>query len=236
MSPSIWYYTLLLSETSSRLFEGFRDTLIEIEEGGFPSGAFLKVPHPVEPIRMEHQRKEFYVTLDRSFAHFYDQDPLKLVLVGANGSPSIFRSVSAHEEDILGSIEGSYDATSVHDLGRIVWPVVKEALAGARDNALHELHEAVRARKVASGLDDVWRSVEAGRGGRLLVEEDYHVRGSIARFHPSLVICEEVDVRDVLDDVVDVLIERVLEKEGTVVFLDGGSLTSHQRMVLLLRD
>jgi len=236
MHPSIHYYVLSLGAKSNKLFEGFRDTLIEIENGGSPLDPTANPSYPAEPTERQKLLREFYKKVDQFFAIFYNQDPLGLVLVGKKMNQSIFRSVSAHDKDIFGGLEGNYEATSTHDLGQIVWPIVREALSGNRERALRELDEAVCAQKVVSGLDQVWRMANSVKGSTLLVEEDFHKKGTIVKTDQSWMILEQVDIREVFDDVVDCVIEKVLETGGTVIFLDSGSLAAHQRIALILRD
>jgi hypothetical protein len=232
MYYSIHYYVLLLGKTSNKLFEGFRDTLIEIKSDCFP----VDTPTiTAKPKQQEKLLKEFYRDVDQFFAAFYNQDPLCLVLVGETMNRSIFRSVSVHNKDIIGGLEGNYEATSVHDLGQIVWPIVREALSGNRERALRELDEAVKTQKVVSGLDQVWRLANSETGSALLVEEDYHKKGSIVKTAQSWTIVEQVDIREVLDDVVDKVIEKVLKMGGTVVFLENGSLAANNRIALIPR-
>jgi len=66
-----------------------------------------------------------------------------------------------------------------------------------------------------------------------LVEEDYRVKGSIDKTDRSIMPSERIDIRDVFDDVVDVIIEKVLETGGKVTFMDGGSLKNHRRIALI---
>ncbi len=236
MHPSIHYYVISLGGKSNKLFEGFRDTLIEIENGGFPLDPTTNLPYPAEQSQREKLLRKLYKRVDQFFAIFYNQDPLGLVLAGEKLNQSIFRSVTAHNKDIFGGLEGNYEATSAHDLGQIVWPIVREALSGNRERALRELDEAVSAQKVASGLDQVWCLANSVKGSTLLVEDDYRLKGSIVKTDQSWMILEQVDIREVLDDVVDRVIEKVLETGGIVIFLDSGSLAAHQRIALILRD
>ena len=233
MHFSIHYYILLLSEKSSKFFEGFRDTLIEITNGGFPSESLVYSLTPVEPTQIEIRLKELYKEVNQLFVKFYNQDPLGLVLVGEKKNQSIFKSISAHEKEIIREIEGNYDTTSLHDLGQIVWSKVKESLAGTHEKAFQELKAAVSAQKVASGLEEVWQTANSVRETILLVEEDYHVKGSIVKTDHSWIILEQVDLREVFDDVVDRVIEKVLEMYGTVIFLNSGSLAEHHRIALI---
>ena len=233
MQLSIHFYVLSLSERTSRLYEGFRDTLIDIQDTDLPfeasssGGELLKQPSKADMLR------EFLCKTDRHFAHYFAQDPLRLVVIGERECLSIFESVTIHREALIGEVEGDYSGTSSRDLGRIVWPVVKQALAGANDHAIHELEEAADAKKIIMGFDAVGRSVESDAVSSLFVEEDYHVKGSIRKTEDALVLSPEVDVMEVIDDAVDVIIERVLEKGGDVVFLDSGSMIKFQRIALM---
>jgi hypothetical protein len=70
----------------------------------------------------------------------------------------------------------------------------------------------------------------------LLVEEDYHMRGSIAGPEDAPVLSPEVDVRDVIDDAVDAVIEKVLLTGGNVIFTPGGYLVDLKRIALMLPE
>lgn len=236
MQLSIHYYVLSLGEKSCKLYEGFRDTLIEIENSGFPLGVPTNLSFSAKPIQREKPLREFYEKADQLFATFYNQDPLYLVLVGETRNQSIFRLVSAHKKDIVGELKSNYENTSTHDLGQIVWPLLREALSGNRERALQDLDEAVNVKKVVSGLEKVWQMSNSSEGSTLLVEEDYRMKGSLVKTDHSWLILEQVDIRELFDDVVDRIIEKVLKMCGTVIFLDSGSLAAHQRIALILHD
>ncbi|HMB71392.1 MAG TPA: hypothetical protein VKU85_18940, partial [bacterium] len=90
--------------------------------------------------------------------------------------------------------------------------------------------------RIAAGLDDVVRAADRDARGTLLVEDDYHLRGSVRKTNGPSMVTPDVDVRDSIDDAVDAVIERVLGSEGHVVFLPTGTLGDGERIVLLHRD
>ena len=233
MHFSVHYYVLLLNEKSNKLFEGFRDTLIEIANGGFPSEALVFPPASVESAQIENHLKKLYTEVNHLFVKFYGQDPLGLVLVGEKKNQSIFKSISTHAKQIIREVEGNYNTTSLHDLGQIVWSNVKESLAGTHEKAFQELGAAVSAKKVVSGVEEVWKMAISGSGTILLVEEDYHVKGSLVRIGRSWIISKQVDLREVFDDVVDKVIEKVLEMGGIVIFMENGELAEHRQIALI---
>ena len=227
------YYVLSLSERTSRLYEAFRDTLIDILNKGFPIDSSARLSGAVDPAARSDELREVIRTADRHFDHYLKQDPLRLIVVGEKECLSVFEAVTTHRNVLIGSVEGDFAATSPHNLGKIVWPIVKDAMAGTNTKAMLALKTAESSQAVASGIEAVGHKVRAGSGGTLFVEEDYHVKGGIRETDDSLIGAEDLDIRETIDDAVDAIIEKVLEKDGHIVFLGSGSLTRFQRIALV---
>jgi hypothetical protein len=233
MKLTTHYYVLVLSEQTSRLYEAFRDTLIDIRNKGFPIASPAVGPGPADPAPINGRLLEFIRTADRHFDHYLRQDPLRLVVVGEKKLLSIFDSVTAHRDVLLGSVEGDFAAASPHDLGKLVWPIVKEIMAGTHGRTMHDLEAAESSRNVASGIDAVAHLAGSGTGDTLFVEEGYHMKGGIRETDHSLIKAEDLDIQESVDDAVDAIIEKVLEKGGSVVFLASGSLARLRRIALV---
>lgn len=237
------YWVLALSEQPTRLFEGSRETLIEINEEGFPmehggAGGASNLPggHGVSrSAYRDENHRQFFRSVDNTFANFHRDDPLPLAVVGVERYQSFFNEVSAHTEHIVARITGSHDRTSAYELGQLVWPHVKEGLAEQRRKVLDELGAAVGAQRSASGLGEAWRFAQEGRVSLLLVEEGYHqpARVDDSGFHLTQV--DDKTPLDVLDDAVDDLVEMVLDRGGRVVFVDPPQLEKHQKVAAVLR-
>jgi hypothetical protein len=230
---STHYYVISLSEQLNALFEAFRDTIIDIRNGGFP----VKVPPQTlgagSSSDREERLREVFRIVDQLFGDCYRHDPLGLIVAGEKKMLDIFNSVTAHEDIIIGYIEGDYSATSLHDLGKIAWPIIREAISGLLDETMHDVEIATKAGRTVCGLAAVSQLEIAGVKATLVVEDDYHMRGSIHRTAQSLEISQDVDVMEELDDAVDAVIEKVLESGGNVVFAPSGSLDKLERIVLL---
>mgnify|MGYP001100845428 CR=1 FL=1 len=68
-------------------------------------------------------------------------------------------------------------------------------------------------------------------------ESDKRIRAMISLAESELPITpEELDIREVIDDTVDAIIEKVLGKGGKVIFLGSGSLTKLRRIALVTAD
>jgi hypothetical protein len=96
-------------------------------------------------------------------------------------------------------------------------------MASPDEEVAREMNKGTFTHNVAVGIDAVGDAVDSGAGATLLVEDNYHVkpRGGLALF-------------DDCDNVVDVVVDKVLAIGGNVIFVEDGSLCKVQRMALIL--
>lgn len=233
------YFTLALSASKARLFESYRDRLVEVHLNGFPMNSDLPL-YEYNPSDMSREKekklKEFFNRVDKAFQEFYKIENLPLVLVGVQKNLGYFREVADHKNLVIATVEGNYDDVPVHEIGRHVWPLVKEHMNILRNGVLEDLNDAVSAQKYVSGLGEIWRMADEGRMRMLIVEEDFR---QMALLNPdnSLKFAEGTAFQSegFIDDVVDEVAEKVIEKGGRVVFVDNGVLKHHQRIAAVLR-
>jgi hypothetical protein len=228
---STHYYVLSLSSKRNALFEAFRDSLIDVENQGFP----VSGPAGGQEAMGHEERCALSHTVDETFGRYYTREPLRLVVVGSPEMQIAFASVTTHGTAVIGRIEGNHAATSARDLGQIVWPVVKVAMSGLVDRALSDLEDCIGRGRIAAGLEAVARAADQVPQATLLVEDDFHLRGSVRGTDGPLVVTSDVDIRESIDDAVDAVIERVLGAAGHVVFMPSGTLLDRGRIVLLQR-
>lgn len=243
MNRSPRYWVLVLSEKPTRLFEGARDTLVEITDYGFPmvhSGPGGEAALPggfgvrKSAYRDEYSRK-FFREVDAAFDEVAKDDPLPLLVVGVDRHISFFNEVTSHGSLIAGAALGNYDHLSAHDLGKLLWPLVLEKMEERRQELLGELDAAVGAQRSASTLGEAWLQAQMGRVATLLAEEDYHQPARVSENGLVLTLVDEVGGAGVLDDAVDDLVELVLQKGGQAFFFGNGALASHGRVAAILR-
>ena len=218
---STHYYVLSLSERTSRLYEAFRDTLIDIENTWFPMASSRS---PSQPDLNDTQLRALIQRVDHHFAHYYTQDPLGVVVIGTSRDQAMFASLTAFSDVIIGTADGDHSTTSTRDLGRIVWPIVKSVMANAGEKMERDLAEATRTHNVAVGIEAVVKSVDSGVGSTLLVEDGYQVTPE-----------KSSSLLDDVDNVVDVVIDKVLALGGNVIFVENGLLNKFQSAALILR-
>lgn len=237
------YWVLVLSEKPTRLYEATRKDLVEIKEGDFPMvhegpGGDLSLPGGFgirrSAYRDEHHRK-FFRSVDNAIRPFLLEDPLPLVVVGVDRYLAFFDKMTAHKDRIIATLKGSHDSTPPHELGELVWPLVKAALQEKRQQVFGELEKAIGERNYASAIGEIYRFARQGRGRILLVEEGFHYLARIDAETGAILSVEGPNTAEELPDVVDEIIENVLRQGGEVIFVEKGKLDVHRGMVLILR-
>jgi hypothetical protein len=135
---------------------------------------------------------------------------------------------------ILGTIKGSYENLSTAELAKLAWPVAKEEFAKKRREVLGEADNAVKSKKFAQGIDEVWKLAHEGRGLVLLTETNFSYP-AIKGNNGELIPAENSTDPNVIDDAVDEIVEAVINKEGRVVFFNNGELSGYNRIAMILR-
>ncbi|MFO7564703.1 MAG: hypothetical protein R6X02_18815 [Enhygromyxa sp.] len=236
------YRVLVLSEKPTRLYDGARETLEEHVGDGFPRvhqgpGGATALPGGagINPASVRQEaHMEFFRQIDAALGQLLADDPTPVVVVGVQRYLGYYNKLTSHGDRIIATVEGSHDKTPAPELGKLVWPRVEEQLRAAAQARIAELDAAEGAGRLASGVAQAWRAAAEGRGAHLIVEQDYHVPGTLDSDGLTLTLVDDATAPGVIDDVVDELIELVIAKGGEVTIVEGG-LDKHQRVALMLR-
>lgn len=206
---------------------GTKDTLEEIQTSDFPmthggAGGARELPGGAgvnaSAYRDENHR-QFFRKVDEAFQKVMADDPLPIAIVGVDRYLSFYREVTKTPHNIIATFQGSHDKTTAHELSKIVWGGVKEALAEIRNNAVQKDLEAAKAsRKFVSGIGEVWQVAQDGRGDLLIVEEGYHVPVRVDASGRHITVVDDATESGVIDDAVDEVIEMMLQKGGACHF------------------
>lgn len=236
------YRLLVVSDHSTRLFDGVRDVLHEVTKHGFPFSADI-VPRDLRAVAGRfaqptgrddrEQWLKFYRGVDQALTEAGRGDALPLVLVGVRRSTRMFEGVSQNTHLVIGHINGAHDRATLHQLADSAWPILREHLKVSRLVAVASLADAFHARRAVIGLEEVWKFARQGRGRLLVVEEDFRAEPSREIDH-RLIAADGVDP-GVMDDPVDEVIEHVVRGGGTVEFVAPNALVEFGRIGLHLR-
>jgi hypothetical protein len=232
------YFILDLSLHRARLVSCFRDQATEITQNGFPMQSEFEMLelNPTDFSReKKKQIKEFFNRVDKTFLANYNFGDTKLVIAGVQKNLSLYREATDSKGIIYEQLEGNYEATSVHDLGKKAWELVREKNKKERHTALNEIQNAISAQKLASGITEVWRFANEGRVNMLVIEEDYHISAASGNDNNIILDVSDFPEKDIMPDAVDEVAEIVVDKGGKVIFVDNGTLGKYHKIAAILR-
>jgi hypothetical protein len=181
------------------------------------------------------KEKNYYREVDKELRKLNIHDSYPVALIGVERNIGIFHDVTSQGENIIASLKGNYDRATLSDLTELIWPQVKRGLARRREKVLDELEKAEGLKKIASGIDEVWKLANHGRASKLIVEINYHYPAKLDGTGLQLIPAKIESGPDIMDDAVDEVIETVLSKNGKVFFVDNGVLNRHGNIAMILR-
>ncbi len=236
------YWVLVLSKKSTRLFEGWLDTLIPMNTHGFPiiyqevaTDRSLPVGYGIEKSKHREDRdRQLLREVNTALGQITNFEPFALILVALPRWLSAFKQTTNHTTLIIGVLPGNHTSTSAQELSRLVAPIIQSHLAKQQQEALEELSTAVGARRCVSGLEASQQKAREIYGATLLVERN--------RWNPKLPQLHRETPAHKDDTVaplcagspIDDLIEKVLAHKGRTIFLERGMLQAHQGVAMIL--
>ena len=247
------YFLILISEKEAKLFFGQINEITEIKDRHFPlhhqeeynyhkpsrGASFMKHSFVKEFERdkselQEIQLKSFLREVEEALNN-YASDRTPIIVCGTEKDIAYFKQIT-HNKDIVGKIEGNYSYTSIHELGSLSWKVMKQHLDGEKKRIVEGIYEKSMNGVITSGIYDIWKGVQEGRGLQLIVEKDFSLPGYLVKGNNyDLYLHPPTEPYDSLPDVVNTLMEQTLNKNGKVVIVDNGDLAEFQRIALITR-
>lgn len=214
---------LLLAMHRTRLLDVVDGTCTEHEGDGFPVVVEPPVeadtPHRDFPLA-EHERAEAvrfaFRVVDRTLAPLQNGDPLPLVLVGVERDLAYYDEVTRHGSHVVGRVRGNHEHDPVSVVAPLVLDVLRAHAEAEAEAEARRVSESIGTEAVA-GIEEVARAARAGRGRRLVVEDDY------------------VASSDSGGDLVDAVVADVVAHGGEVVHVRPDALRQYGRIALLLR-
>lgn len=229
------YWVLVLSGKPTRLWSGEGEQLTEVVNALFPLTYELHEAGGEGAIPVAgDDRAGFFRQVERAMDAVLKADARPIIVLGAPRYLSYLDeiTISSVKEQIIGSVQGSFDRATGPVLSSLVDPVLAREQEISGQKVIEELSAARSERRFAGGLQEIWELAGQGRIARLVVEDGYvpaAQRGENHLFHADST--EGEPVADAVDD----LIEQVLATDGRVAFVADGSLAEYERIAAVLR-
>jgi hypothetical protein len=245
------FYVLSITEKDLRLFRGNGEVLQEIHDKNFPVhiveeyeyarpniansyGFGLKNTEKDKSIVEEERLIAEMKKADKKLGEYLKEDK-PLLINGVTKELGYFMKISTHKKNIKGKVLGNYSYADSSELGKLAYEEIKSFLDAEENKTLERLSEAVGRKLAASGIEEVWKAANEGKGLLLLVEKDCVAPGFLSSDHSTLHTHPPKTEHEIVTDAVDDVMETVLEKNGQVLIVENGKLFEHNGIALILR-
>ena len=245
---TVKYWVVCVSEAPSRLLEGFGQELKEVVDDNLPTyyigpekiGHFDPnvVERPDYDQLKDEYLKKYYRMFDDLIFERIQRSDMPVIVVGTAKNLSLFMDAARSARFVAGRVEGNHVSHPVHELSKLVWPVIEDKMKKERDNALSELEEAIGKNRYTAGLQSVWEMAFNGRIATLFVERNHSTPAYLSADHSKLYTGNDEPDNDQLvkvEDAVDDAIENVIKSNGKVHFLSEGRLKDHEKIAGITR-
>lgn len=248
------YRVLTLGKKKVRLLRGANSTLTEITDSpeacakqeGFPFEWQWEVTSDrivqstQEGLRdasyKTAKEREFFQQADHVLEMHCAHDNQPLIVVGPEELCGAFKKATKHTARIIAYVACDCSRASREEIAETIAPALQAHMTREKQAIVKDFLESIGAQKAAAGMSEVWLRTYEGRVRILLIEDDFTFSGFKNQAKPEEIVpCQDKTVAGVTTDLVDDLIELVLSKDGTVVFIPADALKNHGHVGAILR-
>lgn len=145
-----------------------------------------------------------------------------------------FKKLTKHNKSVIEYITGNYEEASAGELKEIVRPWLRDWDTILQKDVLHKIEFAADQKRLATGLEEVWRETAGGKGKLLIVEKSFIREAQkldANRIHaiPPNSYSKFSYIHDAVDD----MIEKVLQNGGDIEFVEDGLLHKYDHVALI---
>ncbi len=242
------YLLLSLTGFEVKLFRGKLNHLSEVTDNNFPASVreaefaeqatINQEANSTQKLSIKTELSEssraFYNVLDKKLMEYFQSEEV-LLLAGVEKEIAWFESGTIHKDRIKGRINGSYDHYNMHELENKAWECMQQFTNETQKEIVSSLNELFGRQLVSVGIRDVWRSAMTGKGNMLVVEKDLMIPGFVGDDEYQLWLSPPKEKHNIITDAVDDIIEKVVEKNGKVMFVENGTLVEFAGIAMINR-
>lgn len=235
------YLLLLLSGKESRMYLGTGAELIRIiTDTPETIDAYInEAPERVANFSDTADRKEMLIdkflrSIDGSLGLILNEYPLPVVMMGTEKILGHFKQVTKHAKSLIAAVKGNYEDHAIPQIKDIVKPYIDAFKQNNQQLLLTKIDEAAGKKKLAVGINEVWRDAMKNKGQLLIVEKNFMYAAQRGASDDVLyAVVEHNNYFSYIKDAVDDILEKVLTNGGDVEFVEEGFLNNYQHIVLI---
>ncbi|MEO8413220.1 MAG: hypothetical protein ABI472_06150 [Ginsengibacter sp.] len=221
---------LVLNEKESKIYFCNNETVLQV----FSHRSEFSLHGDTQQNNMDTGFVDKYLRqIDRVLDNVLPSFKVPLFVAGDEKITGQFKNITKHASFIVQYISYDCGNISLHELKLLMGRLLNSKVR--QENLRQQLTNASVAAQMVSGIEDVFRKVARHQGRLLLVEKNYHYpsRGGGNKelidnaIHPYSQLSY---IKDEVDDI----IEKVLDANGEVEFVDKDGLNDYDHIALIL--
>jgi hypothetical protein len=235
------YLVAVLSAKWAKIYIGNTHTMMRITSNASDNILAYKNDGHDKIANFTDEKKQKEILIDK-FLHHTDNG-LNLLLQSYHlplfvmGTPKIighFKSITKNSRHVISYIPGSYEEKTEAELLHLMDPYVTDWKKVVQTNLLQLVDESMNKKRLAIGIQEVWKYANQKRG-RLLVVEKNFIYPARHGSEPDVIFSNNDFQKNAffIKDAVDDIIEKVIASGGDVEFVDEGILEKYQKIVLI---
>ena len=181
-----------------------------------------------------NQVEKFLRQMDKELLQVVRTHPLPVFLMGSKSILGMYKSISHANGHIQGVVEGNYEEATYAELEQALEPGYVQWKNRQQQELLHQMEQAANQKKLAVGIQEVWKAAYEKKGRLLVVEKNFvaageHVSEGKIVYKPTVFQNDFHLSNDVVDDV----IEMVIQNGGDIAFTEDGFLNNFDHIALI---
>ncbi len=235
------YLVLVLSGKESKIFLGNTDTFVRIVSNT-PETVYAyinEVPERVANFSDMTERKQlitdkFLRHIDNGLDIILNAYHLPLFVLGTAKILGHFKKITKHLSAVIDYVHGNYEKATEDELRAVLQPYINDWKKVREKDLLNKLDEATGKKKLAKGIQEVWREAIRHKGSLLVVEKNYmYAAQQGSSEHIINKLTEPYNRFSYIKDAVDDIIEKVLQDGGDVEFVEEGLLEKYDHIAFI---
>jgi hypothetical protein len=187
----------------------------------------------------EKKRKEilinkFLMHTDNGLSILLKTYKLPIFVMGTPKTLGQFKSITHNTQHVIDYIHGNFEEKSEFEFQEVMKPYIKNWKIIHQKRLMGLIDDAYGKKKLAVGINEVWKASVQNRGRLLIVEKNFyfpaeHGANKEVIYKKENSLTSNFFIKDAVDDI----IEKVIESGGDIEFVDEGILNDYQKIVLL---
>jgi Bacterial archaeo-eukaryotic release factor family 3 len=238
---TIQYLILLLNTKNSRIFLASHSSFILIKSN-LPDNAQAyerDLPGRTTNFSDDHSQKEilldkFLRHMDEGLSIILKAYPLPVFVMGPKRVTGHFKALTKHGKNIIQYIHGNFADANETVFREVMKPYLSDWRKIQEQLIMREIEKAQDAKKLVTGVKEVWSAATHRNGKLLIVEKDYTCSASLAG-NPDTIEIQNDNTKNpfYIKDAVDDIIEKILENGGDVEFVENNTLSDNGHIALI---